>query len=153
MGTVRKCHFVCLGAGDNKTTVTLIRKHPPSNPPTPPPSSTILSFFLFLKPPKSHIINTCQVVYETQINWYLQAHTYMTRKTCRITDTHLCCFCYRPILITGKSSLLQLSAWLSPSHDLKATTDCRALTMWLWYFTWYTKIFQTFLWGVHSPVA
>lgn len=29
MGTVRKCHFVCLGAGDKKTTVTLI-KNPPS---------------------------------------------------------------------------------------------------------------------------
>lgn len=55
MGTVRKCHFVCLGAGDNKTTVTLIRKHPtttscPYSPLHQPPLLFLL--FLVLNPPK-----------------------------------------------------------------------------------------------------
>lgn len=48
MGTVRKCHFVCLEAGDNKTTVTLIRKHPHPYS-LPHQSYPSLSFFFSTK--------------------------------------------------------------------------------------------------------
>lgn len=51
MGTVRKCHFVCLGASDNRTTVTFINIPPP--PPLPPSLEKSVAVLFCLIRPKS----------------------------------------------------------------------------------------------------
>lgn len=92
MGTVRKCHFVCLGADDNKMKVTFINTPPP--PPPPPSLEKALLFFLCLIVPKSlkswtfHLkrVNISRHFWEASCHLKVTAYRWQ-RKTNRTEET------------------------------------------------------------------